>query len=192
MVSAVSSLIRISWRLRAGTVNHRGTNSDVRRHEHGVLPGPDHARIDVRRERIGRIGDPDRLHPAVTRGVRADPSRCSSEQPLGSVRVPPEQVHVARAQLGQALEELRVGRVARLLPRRLPRLVGGEEATGVEVLATQTMVLLERERVEVLELERVLRLPGPGATELVARPPGLVAGLRRPPGLAYGIFAHAA
>src|SRR4029450_10888499 len=158
---------------------------------HGILAGPHLARLDVRCERIGRIRDPDGFHPVMTRGVRADPSRCSSEQPLGPMSVPPEQVHVASAQLGQALEELRVGRVARLLPRRLPRLMGGEESTGVEVLPTQTMVLFDRERVEVLELERVLRVPGLRATELVARPAGLVAGLGRPPGLAHSVFAHA-
>src|SRR5262245_19162968 len=92
-------------------------------------------------------------------------------------------MRVSRAQLREPLEELRVVGPLRLLPCRLPRLVRGEEPPSVEVRDAQSMVLLEREVVVVLERQRVRRIPREGTPQLVAR----AARLRRRVGIARAV-----
>ena len=77
----------------------------------------------------------------------------------------------------------------RLLPRRLPRL-GGEEAPRVQVLASWTMVLLDGQRVEVLELERVRGIPRLGRRGDPAAVAACSAS-RSAARSSLGVFAHA-
>src|SRR5439155_25456106 len=95
--------------------------------------------------------------------------------------VAPEDVGVARAELRQPLEELRLVRLLRLLPARLPCLVRGEEPLRVEVPDAQAVVLLERQGVVVLHLERSPRIPRERPAQLIARPPRLGRGVRVAP-----------
>ena len=94
---------------------------------------------------------------------------------MRAVLVAAQVVRVPRAELREALEELRVGRPLRLFPAGLPRLVRGEEALGVQRLDAEPVVLLDRERVVVLELQAVRRAVGERPAELVP----WTAGLRR-------------
>src|SRR5439155_26549551 len=103
----------------------------------------------------------------VPRGVALEPSGRSAEQRVRAVLVAAQVVCVARAQLRQALEELRLGRSLRLLPAGLPRLVRGEEPLSVRRLDAELVVLLDRERVVVLELQAVRRAVGERPAELV-------------------------
>src|SRR5262245_45559825 len=172
----------------------RGSQPSGRSHawtiEDGALAGPNAAVLDRVRQRLGLPRDARGSDPQVPVGVAAQASRCTPEQPNRAVRVAPQQVDVSGPQLRQALEELGVVGVAGLLPRGLPRLVGREVAAGVQVLAAEPVDLLDRQGVEVLQLEDVLGLPRLGTPERVARPRRLVARLRRPAGLADRVFGH--
>ena len=101
-------------------------------------------------------------------------------------------MNVARSELREALEELRLVGPPGLLPSRLPGLVSREIAAGVEVPAAELVVLLHREGVEVLEDEPVLGLPGLRAAELVARTLGLEPPLARDAGPTLRFLWHLA
>src|SRR5262245_6188194 len=189
VVGLVSSLMRTWWPLGPRTVN-RTCRSHAWRIELGVLAGPNLTVLDRLRERLGLASHARGLDPAMPVRIRREAAGCSPEQPHRAVRVPAEQVDIAGAELREPLVELGVVGVARLLPGRLPRLVGGEVAARVQVLASEPVRLLERHRVEVLELERVLRVPGLRAAERVARAFRLVPRLGGPAGLADGVIGH--
>src|SRR5437899_1936220 len=119
------------------------------------------------------------------RGVRLEATGTPPEQRGRPVLVAPEVVRVASAELGEALEELGFAGALRLLPARLPRLVSGKELLGVQVSRPQAMVLLDRQRIVVLEVKPVLCLVRERTSELVLRALGLGWSVRisRPVGL---------
>src|SRR5439155_23489329 len=116
-----------------------------------------------------RRRDLSNLDPTVAILVPEDAPCSPAEQGERAVLVSPEEMGVAGAELGQALEELSFGRLLGLLPARLPRLVGREESAGVPVLDAELVVPLQRERVVVLQLERVPGVPWLRPPQLVAR-----------------------
>src|SRR5437867_156226 len=158
----------------------------------GVLTRLDLASLDRRGVFLCLAADLGRVHTEVARGISGDPPSGPPQELHRPVAVPPQQVDVSSPELREPLEELGVVGVAGLLPCRLPGLVCREEPPGVEVLAAQAMVLLQREVVEVLQVQAVLGIPRLRPAELVSGAPRLVARGRRPPGLALCLGSHGA
>src|SRR5205814_4295000 len=116
-------------------------------------PGREIATLDGRGVGLSPPRDLLGPYPTVGRRIRPDAPGGPAQQRDGPVGVSSEEVDVARSELRQALEELRLIGLPGLFPGGLPGLVRGEIRPGVEVLPAELVVLLHREVVEVLEYE---------------------------------------
>ena len=113
--------------------------------------------------------------------VLSDSPYASAEKGERAVRVSSTVMDVSGPELGEPLEELLVSCALRLFPCGLPGLVRLEEPPLVEVVSAQPVVLLDGERVEILELQTVLLAPREQPPQLVAGSLRLLAG--NPPAL---------
>src|SRR5438552_3108397 len=116
---------------------------------------------------------------------------CSSpEQGDRPVRIATQQMDVARAHLGEPLEQLFLARSARLLPRGLPGFVRPEVVASAEQVAAETIVLLHRQGVEIGQVEQVHRFPSERPAQLVSGSFLLLPAFRGNTRLARGFFRH--
>src|SRR5919106_5959761 len=98
-------------------------------------------------------------------------------------------MYVARAHLRETLEQLRFVGIPCLLPGRLPRLVCREPPSGMRVCPAELVILVQAQRIKVLERELALGLPRERPAKTIPGSLGFVPRLRGLARLAFRLFS---